>query len=134
MVNATDPDRGRDLREAVTALAATFPVPSPSWHRYVPEMRACLADLRAALAACDGGPEALDLAASAVEGALDSAFDAEHAGPALRDAYRRLGLLPVPAGEHPYLDEIVPTLEALEALLVAISHVPAARAAFARDG
>jgi hypothetical protein len=38
----------------------------------------------------------------------------------------------VPAGQHPYLDEIVPTLEAPEALLVAVSLVPASAAAFER--
>lgn len=134
MAREPNSDRGRELHETVAALAAGFPVPNPSWHRYVPEMQACLADLRVALAACERRAEALELAASAVEGELDSGFDAEHAPPALRDAYRRLGLLPVPAGEHPYLDEIVPALEALEALLVAISRVPAAAAAFARPG
>lgn len=122
----------RDLYEAVTELADAFPVPHPSWHGYVPEMRACVTDLRRALAVSAEAPELLELAARSVDGDLEEGFDAHAAGPRLAVAYRRLGLLPVPAGEHPYLDEIVPTLEAMEALLVAVSLVPAAAMAFER--
>jgi len=124
--------RTRELYEAVAALAGAFPVPHPSWHGYVPEMRACLADLERALEVSEQAPETLALALRAVEGELEHGFDARHAGPGLAAAYRRLGTLPVPAGEHPFLDEIVPTLEAVEALLVAVSLVPTAAAAFER--
>lgn len=109
-------DRTRELYEAVAALAAAFPVPHPSWHGYVPQMRACVADLERALEVSERAPEVLALALRAVEGELEHDFDAHHAGPGLAAAYRRLGALPVPAGEHPFLDEIVPTLEAVEAL------------------
>lgn len=122
----------RELHEAVGALADAFPLPQPSWHGYVPEMRACLADLRRALAAAELAPPALELAARAVDGELDAVFDDGRAGPVLLAAYRRLGRLPLPAGEHPYLDEIVPTLEAMEALLVAVSLVPDAASSFER--
>lgn len=122
----------RDLYEIVTELADAFPVPHPSWHGYVAEMRACLSDLRRALAVSGEAPELLELAARSVDGDLEEGFDAHAAGPRLAAAYRGLGLLPVPAGEHPFLDEIVPTLEAMEALLVAVSLVPAAAAAFER--
>ncbi len=64
--------------------------------------------------------EVLQLAARAVEGELEDVFDAHTAGSRLTAACRRLQLLPVPAGEHPYLDGIVPTLEAMEVLLLAV--------------
>jgi hypothetical protein len=124
---------GRGLYEAVEALVAAFPVPHPSWHAYVPEMRACLGDLRRALEVCGQSPEVLGLALCAVEGELEQGFDVRRAGGRLAAAYGRLGALPVPAGEHPFLDEIVPTLEATEALLVAVSLVPEAAAAFERS-
>lgn len=69
--------------------------------------------------------------AEAVEGELAAGFDDGRAGPRLAAAYGRLGLLPVPAGEHPYVDETVPTPEAL---LVVVSLVPAAVAAFEQLG
>ncbi len=122
-------DRRQELRDEIGGLAAAFPVPQPSWHGYVAEMRACLADLTRVLEVAAAVPEALDLVGRALDGELEEAFDAGAASPALAAAYERLGKLPLPAGEHPYLDEIVPTLEALEALLVAVSLVPpAARA------
>jgi hypothetical protein len=107
-------------------------VPQPSWHGYVAEMRACRADLARTHEVAAEMPEVLDLFARALDGELEEAFDAPAAPPALAVAYQRLGRLPIPAGEHPYLDEIVPTLEALEALLVAISLVPAAADVFHR--
>lgn len=122
----------RGLYETVTEPADAFPVPHPSWHDYVPEMRACLADLRRALAVSADAPELLELAVRSVDGDLEQGFDAHAAGPRLAAAYQRVGLLPVPAGEHPYLDEIVPTLEAMEAVLVAVSLVPAAAVTFER--
>jgi hypothetical protein len=119
-----------ELHETISALANAFPLPQPSWHGHVPEMRACLSDLRHALADAAEAPELFELAARSIEGELEHAFDTHAAGPRLAAAYRRLSALPVPAGEHPYLDEIVPTLEAMEAMLVAVSLVPAAVAAF----
>lgn len=124
----------RELYELVGTLAAAFPVPDPSWHRHVPEMRVCLVDLRRALAVAERLPAVLELATEAVEGELAEGFDADHAGAELRAAHARLGLLPAPAGEHPYLDEILPTLEAMAAMLVAVSLVPEAVDAFERVG
>lgn len=121
-----------ELYGTVSALAAAFPVPHPSWHRYVPEMRACLDELRRALAVSAREPAVLDLVLHAIDGELEASFDEHLAGPRLAAAHRRLCALPAPAGEHPYLDEIVPTLEAMEALLVGVSLVPAAAALFER--
>ena len=121
----------RELLDAIGTSAEAFPVPHPSWHGYVSEMRACLADLRWALAVAEAVPEVLDLVAQAVEGKPEEPFSGGGgAGPALSGAYERLGRLPVPAGEHPYLDEIVHTMEAMEAILLAISLVPAAAHSF----
>lgn len=126
-------DRRQDLLDEIGVLAGRFPVPQPAWHGYVAEMRACLRDLARALEVATGVPEVLDLVARALDGELEEAFDARAASPALVAAYQRLGRLPIPAGEHPYLDEIVPALEALEALLVAVSLVPAAGDAFRKE-
>jgi hypothetical protein len=119
------------LLEEIGALAARFPVPQPSWHGYVSEMRACLADLAVALEVAEASPEAVALLERALDGELARPFDAGATG-RLVEAYERLGRLPIPAGEHPYLDEIVPTLEAMEALLVCVSLVPAAARSFQR--
>jgi hypothetical protein len=126
-------DRGQELLEAIRRLETAFPVPHPSWHGYVEEMRACLGSLASALEVAAGVPEVLELVARALDGELEEAFDAHGAPSALAAAYQGLGRLPIPAGEHPYLDEIVATLEALEALLVSVSLVPAAARAFAED-
>lgn len=123
-------DRRQELLDEIRGLAAAFPVPQPSWHGYVAEMRTCVRDLARVLEVAAAVPEVLDLVGRALDGELEEAFDAGVAPPALAAAYRRLGRLPIPAGEHPYLDEIVPTLEALEALLVAVSLVPWAADAF----
>ena len=93
-------------------------------------MRACLDDLRGALAVAGLSRGVLELAAQPVEAELADGFDAAHAGRRLTAAYRRLALLPLPAGEHPFLDEILPTLEAMDVLLVAVSLVPEAAAVF----
>jgi hypothetical protein len=124
-------DHSQRLLDEIHGLAAAFPVPHPSWHGYVPEMRACLGDLARVLEVAAGVPEVIDLVERALDGELEEGFDAQAAPAALAAAYQRLGRLPIPAGRHPYLDEIVPALEALEALLVAVSLVPAARDAFA---
>lgn len=107
-------------------------MPHP-WHGYVPEMRASLADLTVALELAAALPDVLALVTQALDGDLSEPFDPA-AAPALTAAYTRLGTLPIPAGEHPYLDEIVATLEAMEALLVAVSLVPAAAARFKPPG
>lgn len=126
-------ERGQQLLEEIRDLAAAFPVPQPSWHGYVAEMRACRADLVRAVEVAGEVPKVLDLVRRALDGELEEVFDARAASPALAAAYQRLGRLPIPAGEHPYLDEIVPTLEALEALLVGVSLVPSAADAFGEE-
>lgn len=101
-------------------LADRFPVPHPSWHAQVPEMRAVLHDLRAAIAVLDSHDAArAELVRLIGEEAQPAA--AGEGRPALTAARRRLRELAVPAGEHPFLDEIVVTIEAAEAALAALS-------------
>lgn len=127
MPESSATDQG--LIEEVGALAARFPVPDPSWHGYTAEMRACLADLAGAFEAARGDSSVVALLERAFGGEPERPFDAG-AADRLSQAYERLGRLPIPAGEHPFLDEIIPTLEAMEALLVCVSLVPAAARAF----
>lgn len=111
----------RDLR----SLCARLPVPQPGWHPYVALIAACRHDFEHALTLSGEHPAALDLFADLADGALDLTFDS--AGPPeLTSAWRRLKQLPIPEGQHPYLDDILPALEALRLLLVSLSHTMAA--------
>jgi hypothetical protein len=72
----------------------------------------------------------LDLIDRALDGDLDAAF-ASDTNAELAAGYERFRTLPIPAGEHPFLDEILPTLEAVEAALVCLSLDPDAARTFA---
>jgi hypothetical protein len=123
-------DEATELIAEIARLGARLPIPDASWHAYVAELRGMTADLQAAVAAIRvlPGADAELLRQIAEEG--DGA-DGPGAGPALADARRRLRSVPVPAGEHPFLDEILPTLEGAEAVLAALAAVPGGDAAFA---
>ncbi|HEY3541997.1 MAG TPA: hypothetical protein VGK79_05600 [Gaiellaceae bacterium] len=101
-------------------LAERFPVPHPFWHRYVPLMRDVLADFRAAVAALEALPDAQHELVRQVDGTRDGVA-ADAGGPALAAARERLRSLPVPEGEHPYIDEILVGLEAASAALAALA-------------
>jgi len=101
-------------------MTERFPVPHPLWHRYVPQMREVLADFRAAVVALESLPDAQHELVRQVGGTGDDvATDA--GGPALAAARDRLRSLPVPEGEHPYIDEILVGLEAAGAALTALA-------------
>ena len=53
--------------------------------------------------------------------ALPVAAHLHDASGKLTGAWERLQALPLPEGQHPFLDEIVPALDALRLLLVALS-------------
>ena len=109
-----------ELLAELRTLAERFPLPHPLWHRYVPQLHETVVDLTAALDAIAGLPAAQDALLTQVEGEAD--YPAEDAGGATVAAARgRLRALPVPQGEHPYLDEILLTLEAAEAALAALA-------------
>ncbi len=110
-----------DLLLELHRLCDGLPVPQESWHPYVPLIRACRVDLELALALATARPGAADLAEALVAGELRLEFDRDST-PELAAAYDRLEALPAPSGRHPFLDEILPTLEGLRALLVALSH------------
>lgn len=126
-------DDAGELLAELRRLAERFPLPQPSWHRYVPEMHAVVRDLFAAIDAVAALPAAQAELARLVEGESGST-DARAGGPQLAAARERLRGLPVPQGEHPYLDEIVVTLEAAEAVLGALGAAVGGEAAFGRRG
>jgi hypothetical protein len=100
-------------------LARSFPIPEPGWHGYVEEMRACRRDLEDAAEAIDSDP----VASAALERLTDGDGPADAGAPpaAVAAALDRLEALPVPEGEHPFLDEIVPTLQAARLALHAVA-------------
>lgn len=119
-----------ELLEELRRLVARFPIPHPSWHGYVPEMRTVVRDLAAAIDALQSLPRAQAELLRRVEGRPEPQPE-QPAGVALADAQERLRALPVPAGEHPFLDEIAVTIEAAEAALTALAASPDGERAFA---
>jgi hypothetical protein len=116
-----------DLLDELRALVERFPLPHPLWHRYVGEMHEMIVDLTAALDALATLSRARDELRRHVDGDADP--PPEHAGgPTVAAARARLRALPVPQGEHPYLDEILLTLEAAEAALAALASSDGDRA------
>ena len=111
------------LRE-LRGLCDQLPVPQPSWHPYVAQIAACRADFELALALAAAHPEALELVVDLLDGDGDPSFNAG-ASPKLTAAWQRLEALPLPSGQHPYLDDILPALEAHRLLLVALSRITA---------
>jgi hypothetical protein len=117
---------GRDeLLAELRRLCARLPIPQPGWHPYVSHIAACRDDFEHALVLATDSPDALEVFAALVAGELEPAFDSD-ASLAPTAAWRRLEALPIPDGQHPYLDEILPALEALRFLLVALSRTGAA--------
>jgi hypothetical protein len=118
-----------DATALLRELARRFPIPEPRWHRHVDAMLACRRDLEQATRAI----EADDAAARALDALVEQeALDVRAARPpAVAAALERLDRLPVPEGEHPFLDEIVPTLHAMRAALLAVAASPAATERFA---
>jgi hypothetical protein len=121
------PARGiHGVVETMLELARAFPVPEERWHAHVPAMRRCLRDFRAALEALAADP--------AGEAALERALDTGAAAPAdgpVAEALARLEELPAPEGEHPFVTEILPTLEAMRVALLAVAASPGAARRFA---
>jgi len=110
-----------ELLTELRRLSVRLPVPQRSWHPHVRLVAACRNDLEQALALATDSPEAGERVAALVGGELELTFDPD-ASPELSAARRRLEALPIPDGQHPYLDEILPALEALGLLLVGLSH------------
>ncbi|HET7043911.1 MAG TPA: hypothetical protein VFI37_03600 [Gaiellaceae bacterium] len=110
-----------ELLDELRILCARLPVPQPEWHPHVPEIRAFRADFERALALAAERPAALTLAAELLDAETEPEL-AEGAAPELAAAWRRLEELPPPGGQHPFLDEIAPALEAVRILLAALSR------------
>lgn len=105
-------------------LCERLPVPQPSWHPFVAQIAACRDDFEHALDLATNHPETLDLLAALIDGSAERSFG-EDASAALTAAWRRLQALPTPSGQHPYLDDILPALDAHRLLLIAVSQTAA---------
>lgn len=105
-------------------LCDQLPVPQPSWHPYVTQIADCRTDFEHSLELSAVRPEALELVATLVDGSVELDFGV-NATPELTAAWQRLQALPLPSGQHPYLDDILPALEAHRLLLIALSHTTA---------
>ena len=123
-------DDAGELLAEVRRLAERFPLPHPIWHRFVPEMHEVIRDLFLALDAIAVLPRAQTELVRQIQHEADRLLDSA-GGPAVAAARARLRDLPTPQGEHPYLDEILVTLEAAEAVLAALT-VPGGEETFAR--
>jgi hypothetical protein len=120
----------QELLDALWDLYERLPVPGSSWHAHAALIAGTRTDFKRALDGCAHHPKVLDLIGRALDGELDAAL-APNANAELTAAYERFRTLPIPAGEHPFLDEILPTLEAVEATLVCLSLDPDAARRFA---
>jgi hypothetical protein len=108
-------------------LAATCPRPQ-RWHAGADHVAELFADLEAAVEVVGSDGEAAAAFAAELEG--DGGAPAAGDWPLLAAARARLASLPTPEGQHPFLDLIRPTLDALGAALSAFARVPAAAARF----
>lgn len=121
----TEPEEVVVLRQ----LAAAFPVPDGRWHGFSEEIAACRADLAAAVESIAGDETAL----AALRRGIDGDTAAPRPGePELAAAVARLEALPAPEGRHPFVDDILPALEAMHVALAALAASPAAASAFAQ--
>jgi hypothetical protein len=103
------------LIDDVRELARRCPKPAGAWHAFKATILGRFDDLELALEATIGGDVAAGLR-----------------GPALAGATERLSSIVIPVGRHPFLDEVVPTLEAMHAALAAVAAMPDAAAEFER--
>ena len=111
-----------DLLAQIRKLARDFPFPDARWHAYVSLIQDVVDDLNAACDAIGASPRAATELARLIE---QERFPAPAPpGPALAAARCRLRELPVPDGEHPYVDEIRLALEAAAAAIAALSSAP----------
>jgi hypothetical protein len=118
-----------ELLSELRRLAERLPLPHPFWHPYTGQMHVVVRDLFAAIDAIALlRPAQVELLRQ-VEGQA-AAPPPDAGGPTVAAARRRLRELPRPDGQHPYLFEIVPTLEAAAAALAALT-VPGGEEAFA---
>jgi hypothetical protein len=124
MTAAVATDTVQLLRE-LRSLCARLPAPQPNWHPHVALIVACRQDFERAIDATAAIPDALELFTALADGEAEPDFDPA-ASPELAAAWQRLETLPIPAGQHPYLDDILPALEALRLLLVALSRTKVA--------
>lgn len=126
MATEVDPNEAVQLARE---LATVCPRPQ-RWHPGAEHVAEVFGDLEAAVLTLELQAGAREHFAARLDGC--STTPAPHWPGALEAARARLATLPIPQGEHPYLDLIRPTLEALELALDAIALTPSAPAEFER--
>lgn len=114
-----------ELLTELHGLCDRLPVPQSGWHPYVAQIAACRSDFERSLDLAIDWPKALELVAGLLESSSEPSFD-EDTTPELSAAWQRLQTLPLPDGQHPYLDDILPALVAHRLLLVALSRTVSA--------
>jgi hypothetical protein len=114
------------LVDELRAVWDRVPIPRESWHPGAAMIARLDQDVRNALRALADEPGADSALAEAL-----SREDGTAGEGAVGEALRRLAELPRPDGKHPYLDDVLPGLEAAEALLAAVASSPAASERFA---
>jgi hypothetical protein len=119
-----------DLYLELRRLCERLPLPDASWHPFAGLIGQLRADMGVALDVCAERPALRSVLAEVVAGERSLVFDGG-AERELTEAHRRLHALPMVEGRHPFIDEIVPTLEGAEALLVCLSCDSQAAADFA---
>lgn len=119
-----------ELLAELRSVWARVPLPRDLWHPWSETIRQLHEDVRTALAALADDEEGRRALARLL---ADEAQTTAPAAPAdaVAAAIGRLAALPRPDGKHPYLEDVLPGLEAAEALLGAVAHSPAARRRFA---
>lgn len=103
----------RTVVEELRALALGLPIPQPAWHPHVEAIRRVRDDLLAALDQIEADVRAVEALERLLEGA-----PAPDVSTAELD---RIEALPVPQGEHPYLDQILPVIEAARLAQLALA-------------
>lgn len=117
---------GATLVSELRAIWARVPIPLGPWHPGSDAIRRVDADVRTALdvlAADEGAAASL---AALVEGDRTRV----NGSGAIGDAVAGLAALPRPDGKHPFLEDVMPGLEAAEAVLAAVALSPAATARY----
>lgn len=112
-------------------LAERCPRPQ-RWHAGAEHVAEVFADLEVAVEAIGAVAAAAAAFALELDRQPDPASATAASGSRLAAAHARLASLPSPEGQHPFVDVIRPTLEALAAALAALARVPEAAALFER--
>jgi hypothetical protein len=112
------PDDDLLLVEELRAIWDRVPIPHGEWHPGAAAIARLDADVRDAFAVLAEDGDARAGLRRVLEGDVPATAE-------LGGALARLRELPRPDGKHPYLADVLPGLEAAEAVLAAVQRAPA---------